>query len=53
MVVDGVHAYVGSANFTAGSLGNDRELGILTDTASEVAKVSSTIAADFNAGTAL
>jgi phosphatidylserine/phosphatidylglycerophosphate/cardiolipin synthase-like enzyme len=51
IVVDGAYAYVGSENFSAGSLGYNRELGVLTDTASEVAKVATTTASDFAAGT--
>jgi cardiolipin synthase A/B len=53
IVVDGVHSYVGSANFTSGSLTGNRELGVLFDTAAEVAKVATTIDTDFKAGTAL
>ena len=53
IVVDGVHAYVGSENFTTGSMTGNRELGVLFDTASEVTKVATTIGADFAAGTAL
>lgn len=53
IVVDGKIAYIGSENFTANSLQNNRELGILVAAPSEVQKVASTIAADFAAGTAL
>lgn len=53
IVVDGKLAYVGSQNFTANSLNNNREIGVVTDAAAEVAKVQSTIAKDFGAGTAL
>ena len=53
IVVDGASAYVGSANFTSGSMTGNRELGVLFDTASEVSKVATTIATDFAAGTAL
>ena len=53
IVVDGVHAYVGSENFTSGSMTGNRELGVLFDAAAEVAKVTTTIAADFAAGTPL
>ncbi len=52
MVVDGARAYVGSENFTASSLSNNRELGVIFNSAPEVNKVGSTIAADFAAGTA-
>jgi cardiolipin synthase A/B len=53
IVIDGTSAYVGSANFTAGSMTGNRELGVLFDTASEVSKVATTIGTDFAAGTAL
>ena len=53
LVVDGANAYVGSANFTYSSLQSNRELGVLIGTASEVAKVATTIDTDFKAGTAL
>jgi cardiolipin synthase len=53
IVADGKLAYVGSMNFTANSLNDNREIGIITDTATEVAKVQSTIAKDFAAGSAL
>jgi phosphatidylserine/phosphatidylglycerophosphate/cardiolipin synthase-like enzyme len=53
IVVDGAYAYVGSENFSGGSLGYNRELGVLTNTASEVAKVEKTTQSDFAAGTAL
>jgi phosphatidylserine/phosphatidylglycerophosphate/cardiolipin synthase-like enzyme len=53
IVADGKYAYVGSENFSAQSLGYNRELGILTNTASEVSKVETTTQSDFAAGTAL
>jgi phosphatidylserine/phosphatidylglycerophosphate/cardiolipin synthase-like enzyme len=53
VVVDGAYAYVGSQNFTAGSLDDNRELGVLTDTASEVSKVETTTSSDFANGTRL
>jgi cardiolipin synthase len=53
IVVDGAYAYVGSANFSAGSLGRNRELGVLLDAASEVSKVATTTARDFAGGTPL
>ncbi len=53
IVVDGKSMYVGSANFSTASLSYNRELGIITNTASEVALVASTINKDFLAGTAL
>ncbi len=51
MVVDGAQAYVGSANFTANSLDQNRELGLIVAAPAEVAKVASTIDGDFGAGT--
>jgi phosphatidylserine/phosphatidylglycerophosphate/cardiolipin synthase-like enzyme len=51
IVVDGAYAYVGSENFSGGSLGFNRELGVVTNTASEVAKVETTTSSDFAAGT--
>lgn len=52
IVVDGKLAYIGSENFTANSLQNNRELGLIVSAPAEVQKVASTIAADFSAGTA-
>jgi cardiolipin synthase len=51
IVVDGGYAYVGSENFSAGSLGFNRELGIVTDTPAAVQQVATTTASDFAAGT--
>jgi cardiolipin synthase len=51
IVVDGARAYVGSENFSGGSLGYNRELGVYFTEASEVAKVQTTIQGDFAAGT--
>jgi phosphatidylserine/phosphatidylglycerophosphate/cardiolipin synthase-like enzyme len=42
--------FVGSENFSAGSLGYNRELGVIYDTASELAKVKAAIDIDFAAG---
>ncbi len=53
IVVDGASAYVGSENFTTGSLQFNREIGVLFDTASEVQKVLAATNADFSHGTAL
>jgi cardiolipin synthase len=53
IVVDGAYAYVGSENFSAVSLGENRELGVITDAASEVSKVETTTSSDFAAGTPL
>ena len=53
IVVDGKVAFVGSENLTLSSLKYNRELGVVFDTASEVKKVSTTIAADFATGVAL
>ena len=53
IVVDGLYAYVGSENFSTASLQYNRELGVLTNAAAEVAKVASTTASDFASGTPL
>jgi phosphatidylserine/phosphatidylglycerophosphate/cardiolipin synthase-like enzyme len=53
LVADGTLAYVGSANFTAASLTSNRELGVIFSTATEIAKVSSTIASDVASGSPL
>jgi phosphatidylserine/phosphatidylglycerophosphate/cardiolipin synthase-like enzyme len=50
LVADGARAYVGSENFSGGSLGYNRELGVIFNEASEVTKVDSTITSDFAAG---
>jgi phosphatidylserine/phosphatidylglycerophosphate/cardiolipin synthase-like enzyme len=53
LVVDGTTAYVGSENFSTGSLQYNRELGVIFSIATEVQKISSTISSDFSKGTAL
>ena len=53
MVVDGAQAYVGSENFTTGSLQYNRELGLITTHAPTAATIGQTIAKDFAAGKAL
>jgi cardiolipin synthase len=53
LVVDGTQAYVGSENFTTGSLQYNRELGLITTNAPTAAQVGQTIAKDFAAGKAL
>jgi cardiolipin synthase len=53
VVADGAQAYVGSENFTTGSLQYNRELGLITTNPPAVTVVGQTIAADFAAGTAL
>jgi phosphatidylserine/phosphatidylglycerophosphate/cardiolipin synthase-like enzyme len=53
IAVDGTAAYVGSENFTATSLDDNRELGVVFDDPTEVNKVDTTIVADFVAGKAL
>jgi cardiolipin synthase A/B len=50
LVVDGTSAYVGSENFSGGSLGYNRELGVYFTEASAVAPVYTTIQKDFAAG---
>jgi phosphatidylserine/phosphatidylglycerophosphate/cardiolipin synthase-like enzyme len=56
IVVDGAtsgaKAYVGSANFTSISFDRNRELGLITANATEIAKVASALSSDFSAGTA-
>ncbi len=49
IVADGALAYVGSENFTANSLDSNRELGVIVSAPAEVAKITSTIDADFAA----
>jgi phosphatidylserine/phosphatidylglycerophosphate/cardiolipin synthase-like enzyme len=49
IVADKKLAYVGSMNFTANSLFDNREIGVITDAATEVLKVQSTIGTDFGA----
>ncbi len=51
IVADSARAFVGSENFSGGSLGYNRELGVIFDTAAEVAKVKTTIDTDFAKGT--
>ena len=51
IIVDGTAMYVGSENLTGGSLDYNRELGIITSLASEIAKVQAAINTDFSAGT--
>jgi cardiolipin synthase len=53
IVVDSVRAYIGSENFTSNSLTMNRELGVVIGAPAEVAKVQTTVRADFAAGTAL
>jgi cardiolipin synthase A/B len=50
LVADGTSAYVGSENFSGGSLGYNRELGVYFTEASAVSTVYSTIQKDFAAG---
>jgi phosphatidylserine/phosphatidylglycerophosphate/cardiolipin synthase-like enzyme len=50
IVVDGARAYVGSENFTGGSLGYNRELGVYFTQASAVAPVYATIMKDLASG---
>jgi phosphatidylserine/phosphatidylglycerophosphate/cardiolipin synthase-like enzyme len=53
VVVDGARAYVGSANFSTTSLDQNRELALVTNVATAVATVKTTIDADIAAGSAL
>jgi len=50
IVVDGAAAYVGSENFSGGSLGYNRELGVIFTQSSEVSKVKTAIDGDFAGG---
>jgi len=50
IVADGARAFVGSENLSGGSLGYNREIGVLFSDPTEVAKVDGTILADFEAG---
>jgi cardiolipin synthase len=50
IVVDGARAYVGSENFSGGSLGYNRELGVYFDEASAVSPVYTTIMGDYAKG---
>jgi phosphatidylserine/phosphatidylglycerophosphate/cardiolipin synthase-like enzyme len=51
IVVDDKLVFVGSQNFTPTALFENREVGVVTDTFSEVIKVRDVIAADFQNGT--
>lgn len=51
IVVDAASAFVGSENFSAASLDDNRELGLLFDAPTAVQKVDTTILADFAVGT--
>lgn len=51
IVIDKTRAYIGSQNFTQTALLKNREVGVLTDNATEVGKVAATIDADFAKGT--
>ena len=53
LVVDGVRAYVGSANFTTNSLRYNRELGVMIGNLEAVNTVAATFAGDFARGKAL
>ncbi|MBX3190276.1 MAG: hypothetical protein KF819_24975 [Labilithrix sp.] len=50
LVVDGTRVFVGSHNFTPTALFNNREVGVVTDSAIEAAKVSAAIDQDFASG---
>jgi phosphatidylserine/phosphatidylglycerophosphate/cardiolipin synthase-like enzyme len=53
IVVDGTTAWIGSENFTTGSLKYNREVGVIFTTPSEVAKVQAAIQSDVASGQAL
>ena len=50
LLVDGQRAYVGSQNFTATSLDQNRELGIILDDPASIERMSATFAGDFADG---
>jgi phosphatidylserine/phosphatidylglycerophosphate/cardiolipin synthase-like enzyme len=50
MIVDGVHVYVGSINFTRASLDDNREIGVLFDDAQASARITATAIADATSG---
>ena len=51
IVVDGTRLFVGSHNFTPTALKQNREVGVVTDSAVESKKITDVIAKDFAAGT--
>jgi phosphatidylserine/phosphatidylglycerophosphate/cardiolipin synthase-like enzyme len=53
IVVDGTTAYVGSINFTTGSMTYNREIGVIFTTPAEVQKVLTATRTDFSHGTTL
>jgi phosphatidylserine/phosphatidylglycerophosphate/cardiolipin synthase-like enzyme len=53
VVTDSKMAYVGSENFTTGSLQYNRELGVFVTDLTQVQKILTTIDGDFANGTAL
>ena len=53
IVVDGTRVFVGSQNFTSTALFQNREVGVVTDSATESKKVTDVIGADFAAGAAV
>jgi phosphatidylserine/phosphatidylglycerophosphate/cardiolipin synthase-like enzyme len=53
IVVDGKNGYVGSENFTAGSLYHNRELGVFVTDTTQLMKIKTTTDTDFSNGTAL
>ena len=52
IVIDGTRLFVGSQNFTPTALKQNREVGVVTDSAVESKKITDVIAKDFAAGTA-
>jgi phosphatidylserine/phosphatidylglycerophosphate/cardiolipin synthase-like enzyme len=53
LVADGTSAYVGSANYTAVSLDQNRELGLIVTDATPLGLVAHQVAADIVAGTTI
>jgi cardiolipin synthase len=52
IVADGARAYIGSENFSGGSLGENRELGVIFGDPVAVQQVEASIATDFQGGVA-
>jgi cardiolipin synthase A/B len=53
LVVDGIHAYAGSTNFTRNSMDNNRELGVLFDQSASVKVLEAAFATDYPKATPL
>ena len=53
IVVDGVRAYIGSANFSTTSLDHNRELGLVTTDPTAIFAIDASLTADIASGQAL